>query len=121
VLEEIADLVEPVYSTHDAEASASSDASASSYRRSEEVGILAAVLAELKFIQVERQVVVAYVVLGGDDPTLQQAPKALDVVSMNLAPRVLGLVVYSVVRKSLIQLLVARAFIRGDQANFVGK
>ena len=53
---EISDSVEPACWTRDAEASASSNASASCYCAPEDVGILAIVVAELKLVQVERQI-----------------------------------------------------------------
>src|ERR1700694_5907110 len=54
----------------DAEASASSDASASSYRCSEDIGILAIVVAKLKLIQIQGQIFLAHVVIGADHATL---------------------------------------------------
>jgi hypothetical protein len=56
VLAGIANVIEPAYWLRDAEASASSDASASSYGCPENVGILAVIVAELKLIQVQREV-----------------------------------------------------------------
>jgi hypothetical protein len=47
----------------DAEASASSDASASCYRFSEDVRVLAVVVTELKLVQVQRKVFLADVVM----------------------------------------------------------
>lgn len=66
-----------------AEAPASQVASASCYRVSEYVGVLAIVLAELKLIQVQRQIFLAYVVIGADDSPFQQAPEALNRIRVN--------------------------------------
>jgi hypothetical protein len=87
----ISDSIEPAYWTRDAEASASSDASASCYCLAEDVGILAVVVAKLKFIQVQRQVFLADVVVRADDSPLQQRPKVFDIVGMDLAAYVLAL------------------------------
>src|SRR5216683_2258727 len=57
--------------THDAEAPASSDASASCYRLAENVGILAVIETELKLCEIERQIFLAYVVISADDSTLE--------------------------------------------------
>src|ERR1700731_3412523 len=61
-LSEISGSIEPACWTRDAEASASSDASASCYGLSKDVGILAVVVAKLKLVQVQRQVFLAHVV-----------------------------------------------------------
>ena len=56
--------------TRDAEAAASSDASASCYRVKENVWILSIVEAPRKLIQVEREVLLTHVVIGADDPVV---------------------------------------------------
>lgn len=56
----------------DAEASASSDASAACYRRLEDVGVLAVVEPPRKLVQVKRQIFLRDVVGGADDATLEQ-------------------------------------------------
>src|SRR5713226_3992988 len=67
-----------------AEASASSDASASCYRFSKDVFVLAVVVAELKLREVQRKVFLADMVIAADDSALEQTPEVLDVIGMNL-------------------------------------
>jgi hypothetical protein len=74
--------------TRDAEASASSDASASCYGVKEDIGILAIVESPRKLIQVQRKIFRAHVVIGADDPTLQKRPEALNRVSVNVSSHV---------------------------------
>ena len=74
----------------DAEASASSDASASCYRRFEDVGVLAVIEAPRKFIQVERQITLRDVVIPADYATLEQTPERFQIVGMHLATDVLA-------------------------------
>ena len=64
--------------TGDAEAPASSGASASCYRLAENVAFFAVVKAELKFVQVEWQVFLAHIVVGADHAALEQAPERFD-------------------------------------------
>jgi hypothetical protein len=104
-----------------AEAPASPVASASSYRFSEYVGILAIVLTELKFVQIERQVFLADVVVGADDSTLQQAPKTLDGICVNEAAHILA----TTMSNDTVRVLVSQSkqpitgvFIGSDQINF---
>ena len=86
---EILGSVEPAFWPRDAEASASSDASASCYSFAENVGILPVVVPELKLIQVQRQILLADVVVSADDAALEQRPEAFDVVGMDFAANVL--------------------------------
>src|SRR5438093_6762555 len=72
-----------------AEAIASVHASAACYRRPENVGILPVVVPELKLREVERQVLLADVVVGADDPPLQKGPEAIEVRGMDVAAHVL--------------------------------
>ena len=78
---------------NDAEASASSDASASYYRCPEDIGILATVVTELKLVQIQRQIFLAYVVISADDAALQQRPEVFNVVGMDLAAHIFALAV----------------------------
>ena len=73
----------------DAGAFASSDASASSYRCSKEVGILAVVVTKLKFIQIQRQAFLADVMVGADDTAFEQRPEAFDVIGMHFTAHIL--------------------------------
>jgi hypothetical protein len=74
----------------DAEAFASSDASASCYRCPEDVGIVAIVESERELREIERQIFLAYVMVGTHDSTLQQRPERFDVVGMNKAAHILA-------------------------------
>jgi hypothetical protein len=69
-----------------AEAPASPVASASSYRCSENVRVLAIVVAELKFGKVQRKILLADVMEVSHDSALQQRPERFDIVRMN-SPR----------------------------------
>jgi hypothetical protein len=105
-----------------AEAPASQVASASSYRCPENVGILAIVLAELKLIQIERQIFFADVMVGADNPALQQRPKALNRICVNQAANVLAFTMPDhLVRIALpaLQILVAGMLVGRDQFNFL--
>jgi hypothetical protein len=104
----------------DAEASASSDASASSYSRPEDVRVLAIVVAELKLIQVQRQIFLAHVVISADYAALQKRPERFQIVGMHFAAHVfMRLVIDVLMRKSLIQLLIASGLIRGNERNLI--
>src|SRR5260370_10120855 len=63
--------------TGDAEAPASSDASASCYRLAENVRILAVIETELKFCEVERQILLAHVVISAHYAALDERPKRI--------------------------------------------
>src|SRR5690349_19466582 len=74
------------------EASASYHASASSprYRLAENVGFVAVVVAELKFSQVERQILLADMVEAAHDTALEERPERFEIVGVNLAANVLA-------------------------------
>ncbi len=76
-LSEILGSIEPAFWPHDAEASASSDASASCYSAPENVGVLPVVETKGKLIQVQRQVFAAHAVIGADDTALEQRPERI--------------------------------------------
>ena len=67
--------IEPAYWSCDAEASASSDASASCYRTPEDVGVLAVVVTKLELGKVQRQIFLAHVMVRSYDSALQQRPE----------------------------------------------
>lgn len=81
--------IEPAFWPQDAEASASSDASASCYGRPENVRIFAVIVAKLKLVQVERQILLADVVVRPDDAPLEQRPEAFDIVGVDVPANVL--------------------------------
>jgi hypothetical protein len=64
---------------NDAEASASSDASASCYGAPKDVRVFTIVESELKFREVERQILLAHVMVRPDHATLEQAPEVIDI------------------------------------------
>ena len=74
-----------------AEASASSDASASCYGFTEDVRVLAMVIAELKFSEVQRKILLRNMVKASHDAALQQAPERFNIIGMNLAANVFAL------------------------------
>lgn len=59
------------------EARANQYASAACYRLAEDVRIVAMMMAELELCEVERQILLADVVIGPDDPTLEKSPEAI--------------------------------------------
>ena len=71
-----------------AETIASVHASASCYRFAEYVGLFPVVKSELKFREVQRQILAANVVIGADDSAFQQSPKSFDAVRMDDAAHV---------------------------------
>src|ERR1035437_4053778 len=70
-------------------AAASQVASASSYGCSENIGILAVVEPIAKFIEIERQIFLADVVVGADNSALQKRPERFHIVRVNVAAHVL--------------------------------
>src|SRR5579872_4500078 len=103
--------------TRNAEASASSDASASCYGVKENVGVLAIVEAPLKFIQVQRKVLRGNLVIGSHDAALQQRPERFNRLGMDDAANVFALAVLNdFVRTPAIgHRIVAVRFIGHDQ------
>src|SRR6266404_3035486 len=109
-------LVVSAFWTHDAEASASSDASASTYCRSEDVGILAVVMAKLELGKIKRQIFLAHVMVRAHDSAFEQAPERFEIVGMDLAAHVLmRLMVHLFVRKHLAEIAIASGLIGRHQ------
>lgn len=73
------------------EAPASQCASASCYRFPEDISVLAVVVAELEFSEVQGQVVLADVVIGADDSALEQRPEGIEVLGMHFTAHVFTL------------------------------
>jgi hypothetical protein len=116
----IADSVEGAVWSRDAGASASLDASASCYGFAEYVWVLAVVVAELKFRQVERQILSAHIVIRANDATLEQCPEGIEVLGMHAASHILSLsMVYRFMRKLAVQMFVAYPLIRSYKINLV--
>ena len=107
--------------THDAEASASSVASASCYGAPGDVCVLAVVVAERKLVQIQRQVLRADVVIGADDAALQERPEGFDVVRVNHAPHVLAcFVIDGDMLEHVIEAAVTDRFVSRDQIDPLG-
>jgi hypothetical protein len=106
--------------TGDAEALASSVASASCYSTPENVGILAVVVTEGEFIQVQRQIFLGDIVVGADNSALQERPKVLDIRRVNFAAHVLALAMLdSLVRVEILQIGIADIFVGRDEADLI--
>jgi hypothetical protein len=100
---------------NDAKASTSSDASASCYGGPENIRIVTVVLPELKFIQVEREIFLADIVIRPDDSALEQSPEAFDIVGVNFTANVLALaVVHGFMADATPQVVVALILIGRD-------
>jgi hypothetical protein len=84
-------------------------ASASRNRRSENVRVLAIVIAELELCNIEGKIFAADLVIAADHAALEDRPKALNRVGVNCANNVLtGSVIDDLVlRKPLVEVLVA--------------
>jgi len=74
------------------EARANQCASAASYRFAKDVRIVAMVMPELKFSQVERQILLADVMISPNDPAFQKRPKGIEIRGVNFAANILALV-----------------------------
>src|SRR5208282_632074 len=95
-------------------------ASASAYRRAEDVGIEAIVVAELKFRNVERHIFGAHFVESADHAAFEDRPEALDCLSVDCANHVLAFgMVNRRVRIFLVEFPVALPLIGAEQANLV--
>jgi len=68
-----------------AETVTSDRASAACYRRAKNIGVMAIVVAELKFSNVERQVLLADLVIGANNAALKDAPKSFNRVGVHSA------------------------------------
>jgi hypothetical protein len=106
--------------TRDAEASASSDASASCYCFPKDVMILAVVMAKLELGKIERQIFLADMVVGSDDSALQKRPERIDILGMNLAAHILALTMRDgFMAITVFQHAIAWMLVGCDQINFV--
>lgn len=90
--------------------------SAACYDRREDVRILAVVMTEREFSQVQRQVGLAHVVIGAHHATLEQAPKAVQVGGMDIPAHIFTLgMVHGLMRVFPIQFAISRPFIGCDK------
>lgn len=98
---------------------------ASAYRFPEDVRVVPIVVPELKFRDVERQVLPADLVVRADDPALKQAPEAFNRVGVDRAHDVRAGVFFVPVRDDFmrqaarLQELVALPVVRAEQADAV--
>lgn len=100
------------------EAPASLRASAPCYCRTKNIFIVAVVVPELKFRDVQRQIFRADFVECDDDPTLDDRPEALNRLGVDSADNVFTLgVVNDPVRELFVEVLIANPFVGADEAN----
>jgi len=103
-----------------AEAVASLSASAPSYGLAEHIGVVPIVMAELKFREVQRQVLSADIVIGAEDSTLEQSPEGIQILSVNHAGNVLASgMVRGVVRVDGVQTLIAYVLISRYESHLI--
>ncbi len=106
----------------DAEAVGSSDASASCYGCPENIGIVAIVESEAELGKVQRQIFLAHVVIGANDPALQERPERFHVVRVDEAAHVLAAAMIDGFMRQIrpaVEILIARVLIGRDQFNLV--
>ncbi len=95
--------------------------SASCYGLSKDVVVLAVVVPELELRKVQREILTTDVVERAEYATLEQCPKALDVVGMNDASNVLtSLVIHGLMREREPQHLEIRDAVGSEQIDFIG-
>src|SRR5262249_23620284 len=90
-------------------------------RFTEDIGVLPIVVTKSKLGEVERQVFLADMMELSHDAALQNRPKRLDVVGMNLATYILAFAVrYCLMPQAApLQEPIARMFVRRDQTNIL--
>jgi hypothetical protein len=113
-------IVSVAFWSRDAEAPASSDASASSYRVKENVRVLPIVKAPLKLVQVQRQIFLGDVVIGADHAAFQERPERFDIVGVHVAAYPLFLRMVDALMRASKQ-PVALILVRSDQRNLVAR
>jgi len=94
--------------------------SAFCYYVRKDVWVLAVVVSERKLRQVQRQVILTHLVIRADDPTLEQTPKAVQVVGMDVAPHVFSLlVIHDLMGIFAVQPAIAWVFVRCHQRDTI--
>ena len=94
--------------------------SASCYRFTENIFVLAVIVAERELRQIERQVFLADMVICSDDSTFQERPERFDIVGVNLAANVLACFVINRLMPIVeTDPCVSSRFIGRDQINLV--
>lgn len=103
-----------------AETVASEHVSAACYRGSEDIDVLAVVVPELKFSDVQRQIFTADLVIGTDHAALEDAPKAFNRVRMHGADNVVAAALADdPMRIGAIEEAIAGMFVGREQADLV--
>ena len=103
-----------------AEAVASGATSASCYDAPEYIFVFAVIVTERELRNIQRQILFAELVIAAHDSAFQQRPEAFDVIRVNIPAHVfMRLVVYVLMRESLREFLIARAFVCGNQIDFI--
>src|SRR5581483_2555280 len=101
-----------------AETPASACVSAACYGRSEDIDVLTMVVAELEFRDVQRQILLADLVIGADNAALEDAPESLNRVGMDGTNDVFTLrVLDDFVRVQLLDVVIANPFVSHEQAD----
>jgi len=104
-----------------AETVASDRVSAACYRGSENIYVFAVVVAELKFRDVQRQILAADLVIVANDAALDERPKALNRVRVNRAHNVIfRALANDLMRKGAAQETIAAMLIGIEQTDPVG-
>ena len=104
----------------DAEASASSDASASCYGCSEDVRFFRLLKRHENSFKIQRQILLAHIVVGADNPSLQQQPEGFDIVRVNLTAHVLAAaMIHGLMAHAATEIVVVLIFIGRDQRHFI--
>jgi hypothetical protein len=104
----------------ESEAVASSCASASCYRHSEDVGVVAIVVLELAFRDVERQIFCADLVVAADNRPLEDRPEAFNRVCVNGADDIFADLMLHGLMRVVAHSFERKAFIRRQQADLAG-
>src|SRR5258708_16248425 len=92
--------------------------SARPYRRSENVRVHPVVVAELEFIDVEREIFPADLMERSHDAALNQRPEAFDGVGVNVSVHIFAFaVVHHAMREVLVQIPIASVVVGGNQAH----
>lgn len=93
--------------------------SAPAYCRFKNIGIFAAVVAELKFRDVQRKIFAAYLVIAAHDAALNQRPKTLNRVGVDRADNVLtDLMVHGAMRIFAAKMIIDIVSVGTKQADF---
>jgi hypothetical protein len=100
-----------------AEAVASSCASASCYRHSEDIGVVTIVIFELAFRDVEWQIFFADLVIAADNRPLEDRPEAFNGLSVHRTDNVLLGAVHDRLVRIFAKALVGNLFVRCEQAD----